>query len=83
MNEVLLHKRVVKFLNTLNEDRKSKVLDAIRLLQKFPMVRFDVKKIGPKTFRLRKGEIRIIFDFDSETDKVYVKFAEFRGRAYK
>ena len=83
MNEVLIHRRVIKFLNTLSEDRKSKIMDAIKLLEGFPIVRADVRKIGPKTFRLRKGDIRVIFDFDSRTNRVFVKLADFRGKVYK
>ncbi|MDI3498276.1 type II toxin-antitoxin system RelE/ParE family toxin [Archaeoglobus sp.] len=80
MNEVLIHK---KFLDGLDSGRRSKVLDAIRMLKDFPIIRADIKKIGPKTYRLRKGEIRIIFDFDIGTNRVFVKFADFRGRVYK
>jgi len=83
MNEVLIHRRVIKFLNTLSEDKKSKIVDAIKLLEKFPIVRADVRKIGPKTFRLRKGDIRVIFDFDNRTNRVFVKLADFRGKVYK
>ena len=47
------------------------------------MIRADIKKIGSKTFRLRKREVRIIFDFDKEANRIFVKFADFRGRVYK
>jgi len=47
------------------------------------MIRADIRKIGSRTFRLRKGEIRMIFDFDSETNRIFVKFADFRGKVYK
>jgi len=83
MNEVLIHKRVIKFLDSLDSERRNKVLGAIRMLKEFPIIRADIKKIGPKTYRLRKGEIRIIFDFGIGANRVFVKFADFRGRVYK
>ena len=83
MNRVLLHKRVIKFLDSIDEKRRSKIIDILKSLRNFPMVRADIRKIGDKTFRLRTGNIRVIFDFDRSENTVFVKHIDYRGRAYK
>jgi len=62
VNRVFLHKRVVKFLNKLDKRRRGNVLNVLKSLEKFPLIRADMKKIGKKTYRIRISEIRVIFD---------------------
>lgn len=76
MNKVLLHKRVIKFL-----DGEKKI--KLKSSRNFPMIRAGIRKIGDKTFRLRTGNIRVIFDFDRSENTVFVKHIDYRGRAYK
>ena len=83
MNKVFLHKRVVKFLEKLDEKRKENVLRVLKSLEKFPLVRADIKKIGKKTYRMRIGEIRVIFDYDKNRNAVFVKLIDFGGHVYK
>jgi len=83
VNKVFLHKRVVKFLNKLDERRKGNVLNVLKSLEKFPLIRADIKKIGERTYRMRIGEIRVIFDYIKDENVVFVKFVDFRGRVYK
>lgn len=83
MNKVFLHRRVVKFLEKLDEKRRENVLRVLKSLEKFPLIRADIKKIGEKTYRIRIGELRVIFDYDKEKNAVFVKFVDFRGRIYK
>ncbi len=83
MNKVFLHKRVVKFLERLDERRRENVLRVLKSLEKFPLIRADIKKIGERTYRMRIGELRVIFDYDKGKNAVFVKFIDFRGRIYK
>ena len=83
MNRVFLHKRVIKFLEKLDEKRKDSVLKVLKSLEKFPLIRADIKKIGERTYRIRIGEIRVIFDYDKDRNAVFVKLIDFRGRVYK
>ena len=83
MNKVFLHRRVVKFLDEIEEKRRKKLLYVIKALEKFPLIRADIKKIGQKTYRLRVGDIRIIFDYSKQEKRVFVKYVDFRGRVYK
>ena len=52
-------------------------------MKKFPLIRADIKKIGDRTYRMRIGELRVIFDYDKGKNAVFVKFIDFRGRIYK
>ncbi|WP_457550094.1 type II toxin-antitoxin system RelE family toxin [Archaeoglobus sp.] len=83
MNSVFLHKRVIKFLEKLEEKRRENVLRVLKSLGRFPLIRADIKKIGKTTYRMRVGEIRVIFDYDKEKNKIFVKLVDFRGRVYK
>ncbi|RLI85440.1 MAG: type II toxin-antitoxin system RelE/ParE family toxin [Archaeoglobales archaeon] len=83
MNKVLIHRRVIKFLDNLEENRRVRILEVLKSLRNFPLIRADIKKIGSKTYRLRIGNIRIIFDFDKCENAVFVKRVDYRGRAYK
>lgn len=83
MNRVFLHKRVIKFLEKLDERRKENILRILKSLEKFPLIRADIKKIGEKTYRLRIGELRVIFDYDKDKNAIFVKLVDFRGRVYK
>jgi len=81
VNKVFLHKRVVKFLEKLDEKRKENVLRILKSLEKFPLIRADIKKIGEKTYRM--SEIRVIFDYDKDRNAVFVKLIDFGGHVYK
>jgi len=83
VNRVFLHKRVIKFLEKLDERRKENILRILKSLEKFPLIRADIKKIGEKTYRLRIGELRVIFDYDKDKNAIFVKLVDFRGRVYK
>jgi len=83
VNRVFLHKRVIKFLEKLDEKRRENVLRVLKSLEKFPLIRADIKKIGERTYRMRIGELRVIFDYDKEKNAIFVKLVDFRGRIYK
>jgi mRNA interferase RelE/StbE len=83
VNKVFLHKRVIKFLEKLDEKRRENVLWILKSLEKFPLIRADIKKIGKKTYRMRIGEIRVIFDYHKDENTIFVKLVDFRGRVYK
>lgn len=83
MNRVFLHKRVMKFLGKLDEKRRENILRVLKSLEKFPLIRADIKKIGKKTYRMRIGEMRVIFDYHEDENAIFVKLVDFRGRVYK
>ncbi|WP_318249310.1 type II toxin-antitoxin system RelE family toxin [Geoglobus acetivorans] len=73
----------MKFLDDLTEKRRAKILEILKSLENFPLIRADIRKIGDRTFRLRSGDIRIIFDFDKHKNTVFVKQVDYRGKVYK
>ena len=82
---VLLHRRVVKFLKRLDESTRSRVLNSLRELDKFPNVRLDIVKIaGEKNiYRIRIGDLRILMKvYDVEKIIVIVKIDR-RKRSYR
>jgi len=83
VSRVFLHKRVIKFLERLDEKRMENVLKVLKSLEKFPLIRADIKKIGKKTYRMRIGEIGVIFDYDKDKNAIFVKLVDFRGCVYK
>jgi len=83
--KILLHRRVVKFLKRLDESTRSRVLDSLRELDKFPNVRLDIVKIaGEKNiYRIRIGDLRILMKvYDVEKIIVIVKIDR-RKRGYR
>ena len=83
--KILLHRRVVKFLKRLDESTRSRVLDSLRELDKFPNVRLDIVKIaGEKNiYRIRIGDLRILVKvYDVEKIIVIVKIDR-RKRSYR
>ncbi len=81
--EVKVHKRVLKFLDSLDNKRRDKILKLLKALENFPFIRADIKKIGEKTYRIRVGKIRVIMDYFKEKGIIYVKYVDFRGKVYK
>lgn len=82
---ILLHRRVVKFLKRLDESTRSRVLNSLRELDKFPNVRLDIVKIaGEKNiYRIRIGDLRILMKvYDVEKIIVIVKIDR-RKRSYR
>ncbi|MCD6479277.1 type II toxin-antitoxin system RelE/ParE family toxin [Candidatus Bathyarchaeota archaeon] len=83
--KILLHRRVVKFLKRLDESTRSRVLNSLRELDKFPNVRLDIVKIaGEKNiYRIRIGDLRILMKvYDVEKIIVIVKIDR-RKRSYR
>lgn len=67
----------------LNEKEREKIYKRLLLLEKFPFIALDIKKLrGYKnTYRLRIGKYRIKFVLKEDTVIFYD--IELRGKAYK
>ena len=75
------HKRGRVFLASKSADQKARILESIH---KLPHTG-DVKKLSnsKNTYRLRVGDIRVVFTVDSENKVVYVEDIGNRGDVYK
>ncbi|WGM90357.1 MAG: type II toxin-antitoxin system RelE/ParE family toxin [Candidatus Bathyarchaeota archaeon] len=85
--KVVAHHRVQKFLTTIkNENLKQRIINHIIKLENYPLTlkNMDIKKIKglQKTFRIRIGNYRIIFQVDKKQKTIYVTHAETRKNAY-
>ncbi|WP_094227394.1 type II toxin-antitoxin system RelE family toxin [Methanolobus psychrotolerans] len=83
--KVSMHPHVRKFLNSLDPETKTRLVEGLRKMENNPLDN-DVKKLkGTKgrqdLYRLRIGDHRAIFAI--ETDNVYVLEIIKRERGYK
>jgi len=84
MFTVKVSKQAVKFIKKLNEPQLSRVKSKIKLLENWP-VEMDVKAMKGNYkgyFRLRIGDVRVIFYPDSKTNVIFVDAIGFRGDVY-
>ena len=86
--KVLAHRRVLRFLNALDEERRKRaILETIENLERYPMSlrEMDVASIRDvdRTFRIREGRYRIIFAVEKEENTIYVTHHDTRKRVYK
>lgn len=83
MYEIIIHKRVNRFIDSL--DNSSSIREKLRKLKDFKsnirlgldIARFKGKK---NRFRIRIGEVRFIFEVIGQG--IYIREANYRGRIY-
>ncbi len=85
--EVKVKRRAAKALERLPEHYRLRVLEALDKLRVNPMPlnNYDVKKLKglEDTFRIRIGDIRVVYTINWSTRKIIVHFIGPRERAYK
>ncbi|OGF69014.1 hypothetical protein A3H65_02100 [Candidatus Giovannonibacteria bacterium RIFCSPLOWO2_02_FULL_45_14] len=80
--------RAEKFLKQ-NRISKEDIFESLSLaIKKFQgeKVNIDIKRMKgkwEKFYRIRKGEMRIIANFDFDNSSIFVDVIDWRGRAYK
>ena len=80
--KVVLEKRAAKYLESLDENIRRRIIEALKKLQKVPPSGDIVKLQGQETaYRLRVGGYRVLFK-DKITCLAVYKIAP-RGQAYK
>jgi len=86
MSKVIVHRRAAKYLRRLPKTQKDRVTDHLKRLEEKPLELQGVKAmVGDWAgyYRMRIGDIRIIFWFDREEDIVYVDHIGPRGDIYR
>lgn len=80
-NRILIAKKALKELREIPEKDRELIKDRISKLAFFPIVHLDVKKLKgfEKTYRLRVGEYRVIFEF--EKDEKVIKILKIGKRS--
>ena len=86
--KVVVHRRVQKFYITLKEENfKLAIINQLAKLEDYPLSlrEMNTEKIRglDRTFRVRAGKYRIIFNVDNAEKTIYVTHAEARKKAYE
>ena len=85
MPKILFDQKAEKGLIKLLRQDKEKVARAVAQMRISPFESLNVKRYqdsGGKFYRVRVGKIRIIFEFDSKTDTVFISDINYRGNIY-
>ena len=85
--KVKVKRRAVRTLERLPKDYRLRVLEVLDKLRTNPLPfrDYDIKKLKgfEDTFRIRLGDIRIVYTIDWSSKIITVHFVGPRGRAYK
>ncbi len=76
---VTIDSKVTKNLNRMPVYVSEKVYAAAELLEQYPMIRADLKKLGEGIYRMRIGSYRLIFKVYKEQDLIVIAEVETRG----
>ncbi len=86
MYKIILHKRVIKFINSRDKKEKKTIKEKFELLSKNPYPtnqRLDLKKLKNRYgFRLRVNEYRFIYDIVDDELVIYIEHSGNRGDIY-
>jgi mRNA interferase RelE/StbE len=86
MSRIVVHRRAAKYLKNLPQEHQERVKSVLKRLAAAPLSYPGVIQMAGDWsgyFRIRVGQIRIIFWFDEEEDIVYVDHIGSRGDVYK
>jgi len=87
MFKVEAKKRTLKILKRLSEERKNKIKDVITTLKSDPVPfrKFDVAKLKgyENTYRIRIGDLRIVYEVNWDEKRILIHFTGPREKAYK
>lgn len=85
MPKIIFDQKAEKRLNRLPRQDQLKVARAVSQMKISPFESLNVKRYqipDGKFFRVRVGKIRIIFEFDSKIDIVFISGIDYRGNIY-
>lgn len=86
MSNIVIHHRAAKYVRKLPNPQKSRLKDLLKQLQNEPLTHPQIRQmVGDWAgyYRLRLGDIRIIFWYEEATDTVYVDYIGARDDVYK
>jgi mRNA interferase RelE/StbE len=86
MAQIVLHRRAARYFERLDERVKSQLRDKLNELARDPFRMQGVKPMQGEWkgfYRLRHGDLRIIYMFDAASDTVLIAHIGPRGDVYK
>jgi len=85
--QLKLHKSVTKFLKSALAKTRQRIIDKLNLLQENPLThpQLDIKAMQglTDTYRLRIGQLRIIYQIQQDKLVIYLLTIGSRGDVYK
>jgi mRNA interferase RelE/StbE len=78
-----VNKRIGKSLANLPRDVRKRILDRLEELQENPFSPGVIKLKGEESYRVRVGDYRIVFDVDTQAQKITVLAADHRKDVYR
>ncbi|MBU0978258.1 MAG: type II toxin-antitoxin system RelE/ParE family toxin [Patescibacteria group bacterium] len=85
MSKVLFTRQSIKEIDRISSTDRKRVLTKIKLLD-YPFSKnLDIKLLhgAPGFYRLRSGQIRIIFEHDHKRNVLWIRKVGYRGSVYK
>lgn len=86
MFEVIVHKRAAQYLRKLPKPQKESIKKVLTELRTKPLQKFNIKQMLGEWkgyYRIRIGNIRVIFWIDQEENTIYIDHIGPRGNVYK
>ena len=86
MFEIEIKKKALKYAKKLNKKRKNKLIEMLDILESnpLPFKKYDLKKLKgyQDTYRIRIGDIRIVYEINFIKKLIVIHFIGTRGKAY-
>lgn len=86
MYKLVYHPRVFKFLTKISKKEAKRIVEKIEILDKNPLSEeLNVKRLSStkRSFRLRIGNFRVIFEVNFEKKIIYIHEVGFRDSIYQ
>ncbi len=86
MSNVVIHRRAAKYVRKLPNPQKSRLKQLLKQLENEPFSHPQVKQmVGDWAgyYRLRLGDMRLIFWYEEESDTVYIDYIGARDDIYQ
>lgn len=84
--KVIVHKRAARYLKGLPEFQKQRIIQSLRELENGITGKMDVKSMAGEWkgyYRMRIGDIRVIFWIEHKLKTIYVDHIGSRGDVYQ
>lgn len=81
--EIIWDKKVLNFLNKLELFTSQRIIQFVKDFSKNPRTKQFKKLRGEKLFRLRAGDYRVFFDFNSKAKTIQILEIGHRKNIYK
>ncbi len=85
-HKVIVHKRAARYLKSLPEFQRQRIKQSLRELEDGVTDKVDVKSMAGEWkgyYRMRIGDIRVIFWIDHKLKTIYVDHIGSRGDVYR